>query len=128
TVTNCTFSNNSASEGGAVSVMNTSSVGVFTNCIFWGDSATWYKEICNNSAPQPTVTFSCIDGGYAGTNNISDDPKFVDPDNDDYSLQGISPCINTGTDEGAPSEDILGNPRPAIYGYEMGAYEYMDKK
>ncbi len=42
----------------------------------------------------------------------------------DLRLLGGSPCIDTGTDVGAPDYDLDGNPRPSGSYYDMGAYEY----
>jgi parallel beta-helix repeat protein len=36
------------------------------------------------------------DGVSAGSGDISADPEFVDPDNDDYHLTADSPCVNAG--------------------------------
>ena len=96
------------------------------NCVFWGDIALIQgNEIYNySSSAIPLVTYSCVQGGYSGTGNISDDPLFVDADNGDFSLQSGSPCIDTGTPDVAPDEDILGVARPQGGGYDMGAYEY----
>ena len=42
----------------------------------------------------------------------------------DLHLSATSPCIDTGTDVGAPPDDIEGTPRPQGSFYDMGAYEY----
>jgi hypothetical protein len=44
-----------------------------------------------------TPIYSCIqDWSGGGIGNISSDPLFVDPANDDYHLQPASPCIDAG--------------------------------
>ncbi|MCX5769135.1 MAG: hypothetical protein NTZ09_02500, partial [Candidatus Hydrogenedentes bacterium] len=119
-LTNCTLTENTASSGGGL--YSSSSWSTVTNCIFWGNVGYQSgNEVYGYS--QPVVTYSCIKGGYEGTGNISSDPLFADPDNGDYSLQAGSPCIDTGTADGAPDEDILGVARPQGAGYDMGAYE-----
>jgi len=60
----------------------------------------------------------------SGTHNISADPLFVDPANDDYHLQAGSPCIDAGTDAGVTT-DIDGDPRPVGAGYDIGADEFL---
>jgi len=86
----------------------------------------------------PTISYNDVWGNGAnydecepGIGDISADPLFVYPAGADYHLQGCSPCIDAGTDTGAPTEDIEGNPRPidgdGIPGAvtDMGAYEYV---
>lgn len=150
TIANCTFtSNNSASYGGAVYIYYPAAPTI-TNAVFWGDSARTGNEIYN-SAPNPPVitTYSLVQGGYAGTGNISADPRFYrspspGPDNtwgtadDDYGdlrLLPGSPCIDTGSNAAIPAgvtTDLAGNPRtfdfpgvgPANTAVvDMGAYE-----
>jgi hypothetical protein len=98
-----------------------------TKCIFWGANS-----ILAGEDGQADLSYSCIQGGYPGLGNISDDPKFRDPANGDYSLLPDSPCIDTAGTSG-PSDDLNGKPRPVdIAGigcevtstYDMGAYEF----
>lgn len=57
-------------------------------------------------------------------NDINSDPLFVDENNYNYRLRGISPMINEGIDIGLPT-DIEGNTRIGIP--DIGAYEYKQK-
>lgn len=41
-----------------------------------------------------------------------------------YQLQAGSPAIDAGTAASAPSDDLLGKHRPALLGFDIGAYEY----
>jgi uncharacterized protein (TIGR02145 family) len=60
----------------------------------------------NTGSPQvnsSSVTYSCIQGGYTGTGNISADPLFVTGPEGDYYLSQLaagqsqqSPCVNVG--------------------------------
>lgn len=50
------------------------------------------------------------------------DPLFEDPGNFNYRLLPGSPCIDKGVATGAPSVDILGNPRVGLP--DIGAYEF----
>ena len=105
TVTNCTFSGNSAGQGGGM--INNSSSPTVTNCILW--------DGIRNGDSSPTVSFSDVQGGLgAGTTNgggnINADPLFVD----DLRLSAGSPCIDAGDNTAVPAgitTDLDGNPR-----------------
>jgi predicted outer membrane repeat protein len=132
TLSNCTFSSNAAeTEGGAIlSQLSTLNL---INSILWGDSPAEF-----NVDPHRTVTYSDIQGGYAGTGNINANPWFVDATNGNLRLLIISPAIDAGDNTAVPPTVITdreGNPRfvdvpiipdsgngiPPIA--DMGAYE-----
>ena len=140
TLTNVTFSNNSANFGGGMENYASSSP-TLTNCILWGDKALGpaVAEIDNESAGSVTVSYSDVQGGWAGTGNINADPRFVDPAHGDLHLQAGSPAIDAGTNTFSlpgttnnlvPSFDLDNNPRPVDGGTgrgaitDMGAYEF----
>jgi hypothetical protein len=50
------------------------------------------------------------------------DPSFADTTA--FTLASGSPCIDTGTANGAPATDLLGVSRPQGAGVDMGCYEY----
>ncbi len=104
---------------------------MLTNCILWGDTP---DEIYIFSGT-PVVTYSDVQGGWAGESNIDADPLFADPDNGDYHLKSqagrwepssqawliddvTSPCIDAG-DPGTP---IGLEPLPNGDIINMGAY------
>jgi len=124
TVESCTFSGNSAYHGGGM--YNSSSSPTVTNCLLWGDTG---GEIVDDNST-PTVTYSNVQGGYAGTGNINADPLFVW----NLRLAAGSPCIDAANGPAAPAYDQDGNPRvddpnspntgvgpPWV---DMGAYEF----
>jgi len=142
TVTNCVFHGNSVGwYGGGMYNSNGCSPDL-TNCIvtsntaggsysgggvYWGDCLLAdpdYNDFWDNS---PDDYGDCL----AGSNDISQDPMFVNLAAHDFHLMSGSPCIDAGTDDGAPAEDMDGNHRPidgngdGIATTDMGAYEYV---
>jgi hypothetical protein len=138
-VTNCTFSGNKSNDTGGGIINNSSSSLTAINCILWGNIP---NEIINYDYPSSSdaVTYSDVQGGWAGTGNINADPCFVNPDANDYHLKPDSPCIDAGDTTAVSSGvfvDADSNPRgvddPAIpdtgiavvgLTVDMGAYEF----
>ncbi|MHC4158324.1 MAG: LamG-like jellyroll fold domain-containing protein [Planctomycetota bacterium] len=117
TITNCTFSGNRADDDGGALASSYISTPQLTNCILWGDDAVGSGDEISGSA---TVSYSCVEGGWSGSNNIDDDPLFGNSSlpagydgiygtwDDGLQLEGTSsPCYGTG--EG---------------GTDMGAYQF----
>jgi hypothetical protein len=52
------------------------------------------------------VAFCCVEGGY-GLDNISTDPRFVDPKNLDFRLQTGSKCVDAGSNDAVPGGVLL---------------------
>ena len=69
-----------------------------TNNIIWGNKAgQGGNEIWEDiGGPRLKVSYCCIRGGWFGEGNITSDPMFVDPENEDYNLCLQSPCIDAG--------------------------------
>jgi hypothetical protein len=125
-ITNCTVADNTSNymsggfygSGAALTVLNS---------IFWNPGAP--LEITAGSLDSLFVTFSDVRGGYAGAGNISADPLFVRPDLGDYRLRDQSPCIDRGTNDGAPTGDKNGALRPqdgnqdGVAVCDLGAFE-----
>jgi hypothetical protein len=89
----------SAQTGGTAYIQNT---------IF---SATVLTEILTQSSSSLTISYSISDGdALPGNHNISGDPKFTDPGQNDFTLQETSPCINAGS------------PGPGVLPTTMGAW------
>jgi hypothetical protein len=97
------------------------------NSVMWGDSTSTEYSTLNDPATSGggslAISFSDIQGGFAGTGNLNSNPLFSS--GSDLRLPYNSPAINVGTTTGAPSSDLLGNTRDA--NPDMGAYEYVVK-
>ncbi len=115
------------------SIYNTSIPGIISypvlkNCIVWGNSGT-LQPILN------TISYSIVEGGYPGTANLNQSPKFVNPQpfgvapiaTGDYHIMANSPTTDTG-DNGTISLtdlDLDGNLRRFNGGrVDRGAYEF----
>ncbi len=127
TFINCTFSGNTSFNSVIAATIPTS----ITNSIVWNNNP---GAITGNAGGIPNVTYSDVEGGYTGTGNISNDPEFIDPGNQDFRLSSTTACIDAGKND-TPSiteHDIDGKPRfidgdddmDAIV--DMGAYEFGD--
>ncbi len=63
-----------------------------TNNIIWNCNSV----NSNWGSGNITADYCCIEGSYAGTGNIDQNPQFVDPSNSDFNLLVTSPCLNAG--------------------------------
>jgi hypothetical protein len=123
--TNCTLSGNTASTGGGAGIFNDGffgqAIATLTNCILYGDTG---GEISNTDTLD--VSYSDVQGGAAGTGNISSNPLLKSLGNyggptQTMALQAGSPCFGAGTASGAPTTDQRGMPRPNPP--SMGAFD-----
>ena len=91
-ITNNVISGNSVNAsfkyGGGIYCSSSSNANI-KNSIIRGNSP---DEIWGN----PTVTYSDVEGGWAGEGNINADPLFRTYHGFDYLLQRASPCIDAG--------------------------------
>lgn len=151
---NVTISNNSAASGGGM--YNLAGYVKIGNSILWGNQQNGNAAVVGadiqNGSPSVGVTLTnsvtqIYDTGSPADNNLAGtDPLFTNSSGGDYTLSGISPAVNSGSNQlywdaangGVPPSsplrgaegglDLAGNPR--IYEYtgagtiDMGAYEY----
>ena len=126
TIVNCTISANKA-DGTGDGIDCDGPSPAIANSIIWGN---YLSEIWGGSHP-PQISYSDIMGGWPGEGNIDEDPLFLKesgpshPGEWDYHVYLSSPCVDSGTDAGVPT-DLEGRFRPLRAGFDMGAYEYPD--
>ncbi len=130
TIQNNTISHNSATGTDAVGGGLYDCDGAIRNCIIWRNTASSAPQLYRCSTP----SYSCIqDWTGGGTGNIYFDPALVDPDNGDFHVRPVSPCIDAGGTV-TLGQDFEGDPRPydAIsnpYGdgsdFDIGADEFI---
>jgi hypothetical protein len=105
TFANCTFTSNLATRGNVFACEGPTSLKL-ANCIIWDEPhPIWvFEEPGNGPGPPPmesniSVTYSNVQGGWAGEGNIDVDPCFADPgywdpngtsgdSNDDFWVNG----------------------------------------
>ncbi len=95
-----------------------------SNCIIWGNGD---GSLHKDHEAFDNIVYSCIEGGFAGTGNISSDPCFVDVDANNFHLNANSPCIDAGIPDFEPDAnetDIDGSPRVIGDEVDMGADEF----
>lgn len=123
---NVTISQNIAYQDGCgIACLYNSSVDLL-NSIVWNNDN---HEIFVASSGELTVEYSDILGGSAGVEalgnaivnwiegNINENPLFVDPFNNDYNLQPVSPCVDAGDPDQAYND-------PDGTRNDMGAYSF----
>ena len=145
-IMNNTFTANSSEHAGGLDFIYTSPTVI--NSIIYGNTAGYGKQIGLAGGVQPAFYNCDIEGGTAAipadlitsgsyngtyTDNIDEDPMFIDPVNSDYHLSDASPCISAGNDtidDGgnlfySPVWDAEGNARPDPSGTpsDIGALE-----
>jgi len=87
-----TVTQNSAPYGGGIICWDSNPT--ITSTVFWGDVTN--VEIYLYGTSSPVITYSDIQGGWAGDGNIDCDPQFCDAPNGDFSLNSSSCCIGAG--------------------------------
>jgi len=126
TLNNCTLSGNIADSAGGVYCF---AGGSTLNTIVYGNTAS----VSGNNYITNTgglFTYTCTTPLPGGMGNITNDPQFVSAAAENYHLLYGSPCIDTGTNLVAITNDMDGTARPLDGNYDgtnawdMGCYEY----
>lgn len=123
-IINCTFWNNGPEDIFA----GDSTIVTIANSTFWDGLPS---VISTQGAGVAVATYSNFDSPVPGEGNISENPLFFAPDNNDFRLLASSPCIDAGNNDGATDPtDYAGTPRisdgdgDGTATVDMGAYEY----
>ncbi len=139
TLVNCRITGGSASSGtgGGIVARNTSTLklvnttladnlsdglvltqfaaATVTNSVIYGNAPRNINTLALDPfASPPSIAYSLVQGGFAGTGNINADPLFADASAGDYSLAAGSPCIDAGENGTVPpgvTTDLAGDPR-----------------
>ncbi len=120
TVRNCTLAENVATRGGGLYAADG---GAVINTILYGNQATSVGSNVHYWAGAASYEFSCVAPLQAGAGNTDANPQFIGVGN--YHLTEGSPCVNSGTNGGAPpGNDLDDMPRVLGWTVDMGCYEF----
>jgi len=110
---NCTLVGNTSPGGAGIDFYT-----VAENCILYNNNGA------NYSGPVQ-LDYCCTTPNPGGAVNFTNAPRFADPVNGDFHLQGNSPCINSGNNLYAPGPtDFDGLARVTGGTVDIGAFEF----
>ncbi|WP_420572218.1 choice-of-anchor Q domain-containing protein [Kordia sp.] len=120
---NSTLSNNNGVNDNVITMVQASNSTIENSIIYGNGSGSGFPIAITTSFS--VVNNSIVElGMIAGDNS---DPLFVDPANNDFTLQASSPAIDAGSNASLPAaivEDLNGNNRTVNATVDMGAFEY----
>lgn len=115
----CTVVSNTADKfGGGLYVKNSTNTSVKDTILFFNTTS----QIVS-SASSPGVSYSCVQGGYAGTAIITNNPLLRRDGSHLGSTNSL--CFNAGSSN-APSTDLDGDSRPSMGAVDIGCDELAD--
>jgi|GEM_PF-1695309 len=131
TIAHCTIAGNTAATAGGLYFQNLYDQPEIIGCIFWGNGP---EPIYSTDGDLTNISYSDVEGGYAGTDNGDFDPQFCADGDDPYNIEAWSYALNAAEADTAGlnlgDTDLLGNPRVHAHSFstynriDMGAYEY----
>ncbi len=117
-VMNCTFFNNKAVSGGG-GLYGSTAISAVRNCIFWDSTL---------AGTITALTYSDVQGGYAGSGNINLLPQFTNTANMDFTLLSSSPLIDKGDNNAVRSQYDFSKAQRINGDYvDIGAFEAATK-
>ncbi len=99
---NCTITDNSAPGGDGGGVNLAYAAADFVNTIVYNNPGMYSSNLNLDFEGYASVNYCDmpVPSGATGSNNINENPQFLNPDNYDFHLAETSPCIDAGTDIG----------------------------
>ncbi len=139
-IRDCSIVRNLGTAAAAAGILSASSTVELANSIvYFNTGPGGAQNLVNQVSGTVNASYSCVQGGIAGTGNQSADPQLASVAGNDYRLTIASPCIDAGNNATvAPgaATDLDGNPRltdePTVADtgagsapiVDMGAYEF----
>jgi hypothetical protein len=124
TITGCSYTIYSAGAPTGSVVSNNILSGSYYG--LWGDGLIPIRAICEHAI---TYDMNRLSRRNLPSEIITSDPRLADPAAGIFALFQGSACIDAGSPDGAPANDIAGNTRPddgdgdAVPAYDLGAME-----
>lgn len=132
---NLVYRNGSASDAGPASGIHigdySSGTKVWNNTVY--GNKNWGVVVGNKASStviQNTISYAngyknyySYSSGTTYANNVTADPKFVNPSANNFQLQSSSPAANRGVRLSSVPNDYRNIPRPKGSSYDIGGYE-----
>jgi hypothetical protein len=105
---NCSVVANSATVASSGGLRAQGAAAVVVGSIFWDNSgAGGAQGSANQVTSGASVSYSIVEGGFAGTGNSGLDPLLADPLGGDLTLLPGSPAVDAGDNAGVPAGAVL---------------------
>lgn len=116
-IRNCTIVENNSTVSAAAGILVSGGGATIANCIAVDNSGPGGAQAPANQISGTTaVTYSIVEGGFAGTGNLNLPPAFTNQGANDFTLTIASPAIDAGNNASVVAGfalDLAGKPRLA---------------
>jgi hypothetical protein len=104
-IRDCTIVGNNSTVNAAAGVLQSGAGGAtLGNCILYFNSGPGGAQgTANQVTGVASTTYCCVQGGLAGSGNISGNPQIANIGGGDFTLLGSSPCIDAGNNASVPA-------------------------
>ena len=114
-IRNCTIVENNSTTNNTAGILVSGGGATIANCIVVDNSGPGgAQNTINQIAGTTSVTYSIVEGGFAGTGNLNVAPAFVNQAGNDFALTLASPAIDAGNNASMLAGFVLdyaGKPR-----------------
>jgi len=133
-IRNCTIVENNSTVSAAAGILVSGGGATIANCIVVDNSGPGGAQAAANQISGTTaVTYSIVEGGFAGTGNLNVSPAFANQAGNDFALTLASPAVDAGNNASVVAGftlDLAGKPRfadePTVVDTGAGAAPVVD--